>query len=167
MKEIHLMTTWMSMASNSVPRIKLISSSICCAMPGFCLLWRLVFDLFPFYFNSHLMPWCHRRKEINHRHYLIIISPSAYFCLPKIFAVIPRSECCDPVLKENLRWELISYSELLWNLELTPPVIYCQTLNHQSQKAMISSSEEFYVFCGFPKYLKGKVFNWKCVCLVG
>ena len=111
----------MSMASHSVPGIRLISSSICRAMPGFCLLWRLVFDLFPFYFNSHLMPWCHRRKEINHRHYLIIISPSAYFCLPKIFAVIPRSECCDPVLKENLRWELISYSELLWNLELTPP----------------------------------------------
>ena len=55
----------------------------------------------------------------------------------------PRSECCDPVLKENLRWELISYSELLWNLELTPPVIYCQTLNHQSQKPLISSSNVF------------------------
>ena len=90
------------------------------------------------------MLWGHRRKEINHRHYLIIISPSAYFCLPKkICAVIPRSECCDPVLKENLRWELISYSELLWNLELTPPVIYCQTLNHQSQKPLISSSNVF------------------------
>ena len=72
-----------------------------------------------------------------------------------------------PVSKENVRWELIPYSEQLWNLGLTPPVIYCQTLNHQSQKAMISSSEEFYVFCGFPKYLKRKVFNWKCVCLVG
>ena len=67
-----------------------------------------------------------------------------------------------PVSKENVRWELIPYSEQLWNLGLTPPVIYCQTLNHQSQKAMISSSEEFYVFCGFQKekFSIGNVSAW-------
>ena len=79
--------TWMSMASHSVPRIRLISSSICRAMPGFCLLWRLAFDLFPFYFNSHLMPWCHRRN----RHYLIIISPFT-ICL----FLSSKNICCHP-----------------------------------------------------------------------
>ena len=89
------------------------------------------------------------------------------YCRPRKKSAELSLEFGAPVSKENVRWELIPYSEQLWNLGLTPPVIYCQTLNHQSQKAMISSSEEFYVFCGFPKYLKGKVFNWKCVCLVG
>ena len=82
-------------------------------------------------------------SSLSHHHNTICLFLSSKNICCHDDSVIPRSECCDPVLKENLRWELISYSELLWNLELTPPVIYCQTLNHQSQKPLISSSNVF------------------------
>ena len=151
MKEIHLMTNILQLRPLNLNvdgqplcsqnKTDLIVDMSCYARilpPLETCIWSvpILFQFPPYAMMSP--PKKDKPSSLSHHHITI-----CHFCLSKIFAVIPRSECCDPVLKENLRWELISYSELLWNLELTPPVIYCQTLNHQSQKPLISSSNVF------------------------
>ena len=68
----------------------------------------------------------------------------------------PFLECSDPVLKENVRRELIPYSEQLWNLELTPPSNLLSDSKSSVTKSYDISLQCIWSLLWISKYIKKK-----------